>query len=130
MSSTCNVGPPQDSDPEDDVSHIDNDPDLIGFSELIDKIIESEESDEPTPGDEADAQTGHSESTLNSLLEGLFAKVQACVDCLVMLAPQLISNKLATWLNATCQFDPALMAENSITRYRRDHSSIGVMLQA
>ena len=31
VSFTCNVGPPQDSDPEDDVSHIDNDPDLIGY---------------------------------------------------------------------------------------------------
>ena len=90
---TCNVGPPQDSDPEDDVSHIDNDPDLIGFSKLIDAIIEREESDEPIPSDEADAPTSLSESTLNSLSEGLFANVQACGDHLVMLAPQLISNE-------------------------------------
>ena len=84
--STGTIELPPDSDSEDNVTHIDNDPELTGFSELIDSIIESEKSDELTRDDEADAQIGLSESTLQILPEGLFAKVVACVDHLVMLA--------------------------------------------
>ena len=91
--STGTVELPPDSDSEDNATHIDNDPELTGLSELIDSIIESEESDELTHDDEEDAQIGPSESTLQSLPEGLFAKVVACGDRLVMLAPQLISNE-------------------------------------
>ena len=96
-SSTCSPLPPPaaaDSDLADEhgLSSTDDDPDHNNFSDMIDTIIAAEESDEPTTSEKADAQTGQS-SMLESLPEGLFAKVLACGDRLVMLAPQLISNE-------------------------------------
>ena len=79
-------------DLDDDVSATDDDPNH-SFSEMIDAIIAEEESDNPTTSDESDAQTGSQMNTLDSLPEGLFAKVLACGDRLVMLAPQLIQNE-------------------------------------
>ena len=93
-SSTCSPQPPplpdSDLDGEHGISSTDNDP-HNNFFDMIDTIA-AEESDEPTTSKEADAQTGQS-STLDSLPKGLFAKLLACGDRLVILAPQLISNE-------------------------------------
>ena len=57
----------------------------------LNRIAEAETEVEPTPEDELAAQSGYTRS-LSELPDGLFRKVMACGDRLVMLAPQLISN--------------------------------------
>ena len=63
----------------------------MSLAEQIASIAATELESEPTPEEEATARTGHSAS-LSSLPDGLFRKVLACGDRLVMLAPQLIDN--------------------------------------
>ena len=57
----------------------------------LNRIAEAETEVEPTPEDELAAQSGYTRP-LSELPDGLFRKVMACGDRLVMLAPQLISN--------------------------------------
>ena len=58
---------------------------------LVGHLTRAETEDEPTPEDELAAQSGYTRP-LSRLPDGLFRKVMACGDRLVMLAPQLISN--------------------------------------
>ena len=87
-----------------------NQPDISQSTPLVDQIASiaaTELESEPTPEEEEATRAGDSAS-LSSLPEGLFRKVLSCGDCLVMLAPQLISNltsKLAEcymWLRTIC----------------------------
>ena len=65
----------------------------LTFNDRIDTIIRHEENEqEEIEGIEEDARNGY-QSSLDSLPEGLFVKVQACGDRLVMLAGQLIDNE-------------------------------------
>ena len=61
------------------------------IADHLSRIIEEETDDEPTFEEEVDAQSGYSQS-LSNLPDGLFRKVMACGDRLVVLAPQLIQN--------------------------------------
>ena len=96
------------SDPADDVFMTEESSIPSSFSEQVDAIISQEVSEEPTASDELDAQTGGT-GVLDSLPEGLFAKVLACGDRLVMLAPQLITNQTSNlaecFMSIRCVFD-------------------------
>ena len=80
------------------------------FREQIEAIIMEEEeiAAEPSAEEVADARRGHT-GPLSSLPEGLFAKVMACGDRLVMLAPRLITNQTSNlaeyYMSIQCCFD-------------------------
>ena len=69
---------------------------------------EEEIAAEPSAEEVTDARGGQ-ESQLSSLPEGLFAKVMACGDRLVMLAPKLITNQISDlaeyYMSIRCYFD-------------------------
>ena len=71
------------------------------LAEQISDILAAENDEEPTPEDEVAAQSGYSQSLAN-LPDGLFRKVMACGDRLVVLAPQLSS--LAITRRPWCDF--------------------------
>ena len=72
-----------------------------------------------------------SKSQTSSLPEGLFAKVMACGDELVMLAPKLITNQTSITLqNTPCPFEVTLMEGNNTIQSKEDHSKPDVMLQS
>ena len=80
------------------------------FCGQIEAIIMEEEdiAAEPSADEEADARRG-STGQLITLPEGLFARVMACGDRLVMLAPRLITNQTSNlaeyYMSIRCYFD-------------------------
>ena len=77
--------------PHDDHSSTVQQSQLSSLVDQISSIAATEMENEPTPEMEAIACNGYS-APLSRLPDGLFRKVLACGDRLVMLAPQLISN--------------------------------------
>ena len=80
-----------DETPHDDHSSTAHRNQPTSMVDQISRIVSTEMENEPTPEMEATARGGYS-APLSSLPDGLFCKVMACGDRLVMLAPQLISN--------------------------------------
>ena len=78
----------------DDSVHSSDSTTASTFRNQIEAIIMEEEdiAAEPSADEEADARRG-STGQLSTLPEGLFARVMACGDRLVMLAPRLITNQ-------------------------------------
>ena len=80
------------------------------FHDQVEAIIMDEENTaaEPSADEEADARRG-STGQLSTLSEGLFARVMACGDRLVMLAPRLITNQTSNlaeyYMSIRCYFD-------------------------
>ena len=66
---------------------------------------------------EDDAMRGENYSSLDSLPGGLYAKVMACGDRLVVLAPQLIQNQTSNLASVICQHDAALMVGSISMRF-------------
>lgn len=96
-------------DPDDVLLTTEEEHSFQSFAEQIDDIIAQEIADNPTTHDEADAQIGQSTDAMDSLPAGLFAKVMACGDRLVVMAPQLISNQTSNlaecFMSIRCCFD-------------------------
>ena len=92
------------TDPVDN-AHISSQP--TTFVDQLDDIIE-EEVEAASEEDEHDARLGGSTS-VGQLPQGLFSKVMACGDRLVMLAPQLVSNETSNlaecYMSVRCNFD-------------------------
>ena len=114
------------SDPADNEFMTEESSIISSFSEQVDVIISQESSEEPTFSDEIDAQTGGT-SVLDSLIpEQLFAKVLACGDCLVMLAPQLGTNQTSNL--AKYRLDASLMVVNSTIESKKVPLNASAML--
>ena len=96
-------------DPDDVLLTTEEEHSFQSFAEQIDDIVAQEIADNPTTHDEADAQIGQSTDAMDSLPAGLFAKVMACGDRLVVMAPQLISNQTSNlaecFMSIRCCFD-------------------------
>ena len=101
------------------------------FCEQVDAIISDEQGVELTVEAEEDARRGGN-SSLDSLPSGLYAKVMACGDRLVVLAPQLIQNKTSNlaecYMSVRCCFDGGKYF-NKIQRGSFEHSCYGAALR-
>ena len=67
--------------------------------------------------------------TFTETILGLFSKVVARGDRIVMLAPQLIQTKQTTWLSVTCWFVAIWMGGGSTIASNVGLSSINALLQ-
>ena len=96
---------PDDSEMQVDETESSEAPDT--FVQILDSIIE-EETETVNNEDQEDARNGGHPSVAN-LPHGLFNRVMACGDRIVMLAPQLISNETSnlaeSYMSIRCCFD-------------------------
>ena len=104
------------------------------FLDQLNAIISEEqlEGGEVTVEAEDDAMRGGNYSSLDSLPSGLYAKVMACGDRLVVLAPQLIQNQTSNlaecYMAVRCCFDGGKYF-NRIQRGSFEHSCYGAALR-